>query len=131
MKRILLSFVITTFLINPLYSKNLNNRDCNEVASAVNSSIGGMQIDKITIFENAFCSSGANLTYNYKTTMDISSSEIFKKVIPELKTNNITVWCSDPDLSELIKVLDSVEFKYKNNKGTYLGKYTIDKSYCY
>ena len=123
-------FVITTFLVNPLYSMNLSNRDCNEVASGINSSIGGMQIDQITIFENAMCPYGAHLLYNYKITIDISS-EIFKTAIPELKKNNITTWCSDPEFNLLIAVLDSVEFKYKNNNGAYLGKYTIDKSYCY
>ena len=130
MKRILLLSVITTFFINPLYSKNISNKDCNEVASEVNSSLAGMQLDQITIFENAICPSGANLTYNYRITMDVSF-EIFKTVIPEMKTNNIITWCSDPTFKLLIQVLDSVEFKYKNNNGAYLGKYTIDKSYCY
>ena len=47
-----------------------------------------------------------------------------------MKTNNITMWCSNPDLIVLIKVLDSVEFRYQNNNNLYLGKYRIDKSYC-
>ena len=130
MKRILLLSVITTFLINPLYSKNISNRDCIEVASEVNSSHAGMKLDQITIFENAICPTDANLIYNYRITMDISS-EIFKIAIPEMKTKNINTWCSDPTFKELIQVLDSVGFKYKNNNGAYLGKYTIDKSYCY
>ena len=130
MKKILLSFFIATSLINPLYSKNLTNRDCNEIASELNSTMAFMAIDKITIFENVVCLPDANLTYNYKITEDISPSE-FLKFIPSLKSNNINSWCSNPGLSELIKVLDTVGFIYKNNNGIYLGEYKLDKSYCY
>ena len=113
MKKIIFLSIITTFLINPLYSMNLTNRDCNEIASEINSSIGGMQIDQITILISAICPSDANLLYNYKLTTDISS-EIFKEAIPEMKTNNINVWCSNPGLNELLSVLDSVGYRYTN-----------------
>ena len=129
MKKIIFLSIITTFLINPLYSMNLTNRDCNEIASELNSSMGGMQLDQLTIFQSAICPSGANLSYSYKITTD-TSPVTFKKLIPEMKANNITMWCSNPDLIVLIKVLDSVEFRYQNNNNLYLGKYRIDKSYC-
>ena len=130
MKKIIFLSIITTFLINPLYSENLTNRDCNYIAGEINSSMGGMQIDQITILTSVVCPSGANLLYSYKLTTDISS-EIFKEVIPELKTNNINLWCSDPSVNELFLVLDSVGYRYKNNSGIYLGEYKIDKSFCY
>ena len=122
--------IITIFLINPLYSKNLTNRECNEIASEINSSMGGMKIDKITNFQNVLCPSDANLLYNYKLTTD-ASPEIFKEVIPNLKTTNINVWCSDPGLNSLLSVVDSVGFSYTNNIGIYVGEYQIDKSFCY
>ena len=122
--------IITTFLINPVYSENLTNRECNQVASEVNASMGGMQLDQITILKGVMCPSNANLLYNYIVITDISS-EIFKELIPELKTNNINAWCSDPSLNELFFVLDSVGFRYTNNIGKYVGEYKIDKSLCY
>ncbi len=129
MKKIIFLLVISTFLINPLYSMNLTNKECNDLASEINSSMGGMQIDQTTILQNVLCPSDANLLYSYKITLNISS-EVFKEVIPELKTNNINAWCSNPDLIELLNVLDSVGFRYANNINMYIGEYTLDKSYC-
>ena len=129
MKKIIFLLVISTFLINSLYSENLTNKECNELASEINASMGGMQIDQTTILQNVVCPSDANVLYSYKITLDISS-EVFKELIPELKTNSINAWCSDPDLNELLNVLDSVGFRYANNINMYVGEYTLDKSYC-
>ena len=122
--------IIATFLINPLYSENLTNKECNEVASEINSSMGGMKIDQMTILTSAICPTDANFLYNYKVTSDISS-EIFREAMPELKTININSWCSDPNLNELLSMLDSVGFRYSTNNGIYLGEFKIDKSLCY
>ena len=89
--KILLTVFFFTVLINSLFANNLSNRECNELASEVNSALSNMHIDKVTIFENAFCPSNAKLIYNYKLTQDISQSE-FEEVIADLKTKNITVW---------------------------------------
>ncbi len=123
------SFIIFIILPNSVFAEKLTSRECNEVASEVNYSMSEMQIDEVTTLRNAFCSTGANLQYNYEVDLEISKSE-FKDVIPFLKNPNINAWCSTPELKNLIVLLDSVGYRYYKKNGEYLGMYEFTDRSC-
>jgi len=126
MKIFLLIFFIT--FTNSAFAAKLTQRQCNEVASAINQS-SPMHVDAITILKNASCPSQAHLRYNYSLDTDFSKSE-FKDRIATLKNPAITAWCTTPELKDLLVLLDSVEFSYSKTNGEYLGAYGFNERSC-
>lgn len=122
---------IFSLLGSEVQANKLNNEECNLIASEINQSMANMRVDKITILKNCICTYDAHLHYMYIITEN-TSRNIFEKIMDqELKPIVINSWCTSPDMSELMKMLNSITYNYSSANGIFLGEYTIDESYCY
>lgn len=126
---------ISSFLVliglntESLYAK-ITLKDCNEIASEVNRTMAGMQIDEITVLERSVCVSGPVLIYTYSITSSQIDTQIFNLMKPELSVTNLNTWCTDPDLKILFDELESVNYKWYSQNGVYLGEVSISSYNC-
>lgn len=66
------------FLIMPNFvsAETFSLRECNEMASEVNSTMSNMKVDSITIMKNAVCIYPVILNYNYDLTISASKVDM-------------------------------------------------------
>lgn len=132
--QIIRNFLISSgfLLIYALFSKSANADSmdvCNEGANELNKSTP-MQIDEITVLQNAVCiptHGKPELRYLYK--LDISTGTANQADINSLKPNQLNSLCTLDDTRALFEIVD-VRYVYMDRTGKKIGHINMSVSEC-
>ena len=131
--KVIIILYLCFFNNNLLLAKKSSVSECNEIASIVNESMGGMKIDAITTLQTTVCvpkGKQAQFIYKYFVKMDGISVSDIENVIPAARAENVNTWCTDPQQKIVIKQFHSVVYKYYSEDGSYLAEYVISEKDC-
>ena len=107
----------------------MSPKDCETMASAVNATTP-KRVDEFTELKTTYC-----LTFSgqieYKYVYEILGQLQVNKIPEDFKTNVKNSFCTGPDTSYLIGLLDKVtyEYYYKDN-GKYFDRFSFSKRDC-
>lgn len=102
---------------------------CNQAVNSLNSSTP-MQIDEITVLNNAVClpaNGKPELMYHY--TLDVNTGAVSQAEINSLKPNQLNSWCTIDDTRALFEIVD-VRYVYTDRAGKEIGSITMSVSEC-
>ena len=125
--------IIYLFQLNKAEAKKMTIKECLLEANEINATMSNMAIDEATTLINSNCLPPAHFIYRYSLDMNYKPFQginIQQDLIPILKQQNINRYCTDPELNGFINRLDSVKYQYEDEKGNFLGSYTLNKNYC-
>lgn len=89
-----------------------------------------MKIDKETTIIGTACREENNRPiYIYQNQLTVGKNSITPTMLKEQRVRSLPMVCSDPNILPLLKLID-MEYAYYDNKGAYIGRYTLRIEDC-
>ena len=128
-KIILLGVAFILGTINLSSAAKLSVRQCEVLVSAVNETTP-KRVDEITILKTSVCL-GIDGQIEFKYVYEILGELPVDKIPEEFKTNVKNSFCTNPDTSKLVPVLDKITYEYYYKKtGKYFDRFSFSEKDC-
>lgn len=89
-----------------------------------------MRIDKDTTITGTSCREENNRpVYIYQNQLTVGKNSISTNMLNQQKVQSLRMACSDPNVLPLLRLID-MEYAFYDNKGTYIGRYTLHIEDC-
>lgn len=89
-----------------------------------------MRIDKETTITGTSCREENNRPiYIYQNQLTVGKNSISTNMLNQQRVQSLRMACSDPNVLPLLRLID-MEYAFYDNKGTYIGRYTLRIEDC-
>ena len=128
-KVILLGVAFILGTINSTFAAKLSVQQCEILASTVNATTP-KRVDEYTILKTSVCL-GAGGQIEFRYVYEILGNLSVDKIPEGFKKNVKNSFCTNPDTSKLIEVVDKITYEYYYKKtGKYFDRFSFSEKDC-